>query len=68
MRRIIEGGPIRATGALDLLAIGRSAIWVPANIIENKEPKTYTSQYVLVTADTPDEAQGLIDAYDITVD
>ena len=60
--------PIRATGALDLLAIGRSAIWVPANILENKEPKNYTSEYVLVTADTPDVAQALIDDYDITVD
>jgi ABC-type sugar transport system substrate-binding protein len=68
MRRILEGGPIRATGALDLLEIGRSAIWVPANILEDKEPKNFTSEYVLVTADTPDEAQRLIDAYDITVD
>jgi len=68
MKKILEGGPIRATGALDLLAIGHSAIWVPANIIENKEPKNYTSQYVLVTADTPDEAKKLIDAYDIVVD
>jgi len=68
MKRILEGGPIRATGALDLLAIGRSAIWVPANIIENTEPKNYNSEYVLVTADTPDVAQELIDAYDITVD
>jgi ribose transport system substrate-binding protein len=68
MNQILEGGPIRATGALDLLAIGRSAIWVPANIIEGKEPTTYNSQYVLVTADTPDVAQQLIDAYDITVE
>jgi len=68
MKQIVAGGPIRATGALDLLEIGKSAIWVPANILENKEPKDYTSQYVLVTADTPDEAQRLIDAYDMTVD
>src|SRR3954468_6117168 len=64
MKQIVAGGPIRATGALDLLEIGKSAIWVPANILENKEPKNYTSKYVLVTADTPDEAQRLIDAYD----
>ena len=45
MKRIMEGGtPIRATGALDLLAIGRSAIWVPANILENKEPKNYNER------------------------
>jgi ribose transport system substrate-binding protein len=69
MNRILEGGtPIRATGALDLLAIGRSAIWVPANILEGKEPTNYNSEYVLVTADTPDVAQQLIDAYDITVE
>ena len=68
MRRILEGGPIRATGALDLLEIGRSAIWVPANILEDKEPKNFTSEYVLVTAETPEDAQRLIDAYDITVD
>jgi ribose transport system substrate-binding protein len=68
MRRILEGGVIRATGALDLLEIGRSAIWVPANILEDKEPKNFTSEYVLVTAETPEDAQRLIDAYDITVD
>jgi ribose transport system substrate-binding protein len=68
MKQILAGGPIRATGALDLLEIGRSAIWVPANILEDKEPKDYTSQYVLVTADDPEEAQRLIEAYDITVD
>lgn len=68
MKRIMEGGPIRATGALDLLAIGRSAIWVPANIIEGVEPTNYTSEYVLVTEDTPEIAQELIDNYDITVD
>jgi ABC-type sugar transport system substrate-binding protein len=69
MKRIMDGGtPIRATGALDLLAIGRSAIWVPANILENKEPTNYTSKYELVTADTPELAQRLIDAYDMTAD
>jgi ribose transport system substrate-binding protein len=68
MKRIMEGGPIRATGALDLLAIGRSAIWVPANILENKEPKNNSSKYELVTADTPELAQRLIDAYDMTAD
>jgi hypothetical protein len=68
MKRIMEGGPIRATGALDLLAIARSAIWVPANILENKEPKNNSSKYELVTADTPELAQRLIDAYDMTAD
>ena len=68
MTQILAGGPIRATGALDLLSIGRSAIWVPANILENKEPKNFTHQYELVTADTPELAQRLIDAYDVTVD
>jgi ABC-type sugar transport system substrate-binding protein len=68
MRRILEGGPIRATGALDLLAIGRSAIWVPANILEDKEPKNNTSLYELVTSDTVELAERLIADYDITVD
>jgi ABC-type sugar transport system substrate-binding protein len=68
MKQIVAGGPIRATGALDLLSIGRSAIWVPANIIEKTEPTNYTSKYELVTADTPDLAQRLIDAYDMKVD
>lgn len=68
MKQILAGGPIRATGALDLLAIGRSAIWVPANILEGKEPKNNNSQYVLVTADDPEVAQQLIDNYDITVE
>lgn len=64
MKRIMAGGPIRATGALDLLAIGKSAVWVPANILENVEPKNFTHQYELVTHDTPELAQRLIDAYD----
>jgi ribose transport system substrate-binding protein len=68
MKRILEGGTIRATGALDLLAIGRSAIWVPANILENKEPKNNSSKYELVTVDTPELAQQLIDAYDMTAE
>lgn len=64
MRRILAGGPIRATGALDLLAIGRSAVAVPANILENVEPKNMNHPYVLVTGETPEDAQRLIDAYD----
>lgn len=68
MKQIVAGGPIRATGALDLLSIGRSAIWVPANIIEKTGPTNYTSKYELVTADTPDLAKRLIDAYDMKVD
>jgi ABC-type sugar transport system substrate-binding protein len=68
MSRILEGGPIRATGALDLFTIGRSAIWVPANIVEGKEPTNYTSMYELVTADTPELAQRLIDAFSMAVE
>ena len=63
MERIIAGEPIRATAALDLLAIGRSVAWVPANILEGGEPTSVNHPYQLVTVDTPDLAQKLIASY-----
>lgn len=60
MQKILDGGPIRATGALDLKAIGASAVWVPANIVEGKGPRFFNSPYVLVTHETPTLARRLI--------
>ncbi len=64
MQKILTGSSaIRATGALDLTAIGASAVWVPANIVERTGPRFYNSQYLLVNHDTPALAKRLIAAY-----
>ena len=64
MQKIITGkSAIKATGALDLTAIGASAVWVPANIIEKRGPRFYNSKYLLINPSTKAVAQRLISAY-----
>ena len=46
------GGPIRATGALDAVAIGKASIEAAANAIEGKTPKKINFPYVLCDAQT----------------
>jgi ABC-type xylose transport system substrate-binding protein len=41
MRRVLTGGALRSSIALPLKAIGASAIWVPANLIEGKKPSFF---------------------------
>jgi ABC-type sugar transport system substrate-binding protein len=47
IKAIESGGPIRATGALDAIAIGRASIEAAANCIEGKQPKKINFPYVL---------------------
>ena len=46
------GGPIRATGALDAVAIGKASIETAANAIEGKTPTKINFPYVLCDAQT----------------
>ena len=46
------GGPIRATGALDAVAIGKASIEAAANAIEGKSPTKINFPYVLCDAQT----------------
>jgi ribose transport system substrate-binding protein len=46
------GGPIRATGALDAVAIGKASIEAAANTIEGKTPAKINFPYVLCDAQT----------------
>jgi ribose transport system substrate-binding protein len=46
------GGPIRATGALDAVAIGKASIETAANAIEGKSPTKINFPYVLCDVNT----------------
>lgn len=63
MEKILEGGTIRATGALDLIELGKSAIFTAANVIEGQEPTETVNKYILVTANDPAVAERLIATY-----
>ncbi len=52
IKDIETGGPIRATGALDAVAIGKASIEAAANAIEGKSPTQINFPYVLCTAQT----------------
>jgi ribose transport system substrate-binding protein len=47
IQAIESGGPIRATGALDAISIGRASIEASVNAIEGKQPKKINFPYVL---------------------
>lgn len=52
IKAIQSGGPIRATGVLDTVAIGAASIEAAANAIEGKSPTKINFQYVLSDAQT----------------
>jgi ribose transport system substrate-binding protein len=52
IQAIGTGGPIRATGALDAVGIGKASIATAANAIEGKTPTKINFPYVLCTAQT----------------
>jgi ABC-type sugar transport system substrate-binding protein len=52
IKDIESGGPIRATGALDAIAIGTASIEASANAIEGKQPTKINFPYVLSDIDT----------------
>jgi ribose transport system substrate-binding protein len=61
--KILSGGPIRATGALDAIKIGAAAITATANAIEDKKPTEINFPYVLASQDDEAAVQKLLDAY-----
>ena len=52
IRQILAGSPVRATGALDAVAIGAASVDVTANAVEGKSPTKINYQYVLVDYNT----------------
>lgn len=64
MEKVLAGDVIRAVGALDLEAVGRSVIWVPLNVMDGKEPIDYAAPYILVTPENRAEAERLIKAFE----
>ena len=62
-RKIVEGGVIRSTGALDLIGIGSAAIRATANAVEGKRPTEINYPYVLVSQDDPAKARQFIKRY-----
>jgi ribose transport system substrate-binding protein len=50
--QILEGTPVRATGALDLAGIGAASVDATANAVEGKTPTKINYQYVLVDYQT----------------
>ncbi|TML84295.1 MAG: substrate-binding domain-containing protein [Actinobacteria bacterium] len=49
MQKIVKGGTIRSTGALDLVGIGAASVRATANAIEGKGPTRINYPYVLVS-------------------
>jgi ABC-type sugar transport system substrate-binding protein len=64
MQKVLDGDVIRAVGALDLSAVGRSVVSVPLAVIEGNGEKEYAAPYVLVTPENKAEAERLIKAFD----
>jgi len=64
MQKVLDGDVIRAVGALDLSAVGRSVVSVPLAVIDGKGEKEYAAPYVLVTPENKAEAERLIKAFD----
>ncbi|HTW05143.1 MAG TPA: sugar ABC transporter substrate-binding protein [Streptosporangiaceae bacterium] len=60
IKDIESGGPIRATGALDAVAIGKASIEASANAIEGKSPTKINFPYVLCDVDTASTNQKLL--------
>jgi ribose transport system substrate-binding protein len=60
IKDVESGGPIRATGALDAIAIGKACIEAAADAIEGKSPTRINFPYVLCTAQTKTVDQKLL--------
>lgn len=63
IERVLAGDVIRAVGAIDLIAVGRASVDNVVNAIEGKEPTTSSLPYVLITPDTVEDAERLINAF-----
>jgi ribose transport system substrate-binding protein len=63
LEKILAGGPIRATGALDAVKIGEAAIDATVNAVEGKKPTQINFPYVLASQDDPKAVQALLDKF-----
>jgi ABC-type sugar transport system substrate-binding protein len=63
LAQILKGTVLRASAALDLYSIGRSAVWVPANILEKKKPTEAVSEPILVTYQRQAAGKKLLASY-----
>jgi ribose transport system substrate-binding protein len=63
MQKILDGDVIRASGALDLIGLGRASVDVAANLLERRKPTKFVSRYILVTKSRKAAAEKLIRAY-----
>lgn len=59
LEAIAKGGPFKATSALQISDIGKAAIDLPADILENGSAQNLVLQPVLI--DSPEAAQKLVD-------
>jgi ABC-type sugar transport system substrate-binding protein len=60
IKDVETGGAIRATGALDAVAIGKACIKAAADAIEGKSPTKINFPYVLCTSQTKAVDQKLL--------
>jgi ABC-type sugar transport system substrate-binding protein len=60
MQLLLDREMVGCTASIPLREIGQACVWVPVNVIENKEPKDYAAPYKLVSNDTPEVARQLI--------
>ena len=63
MKKIISGGVIRATGALDIVGIGAASCDATANAIEGKGKTRINYPYALISQSNPAAARALIAKY-----
>ncbi len=63
LEKILDGGPIRATGALDAIKIGEAAIDATVNAVEGKKPTQINFPYVLASQDDLEQVEQLLEKF-----
>ena len=64
LKDILAGGPIRATGALDAIKIGQTAVSATINAVEGKGPDKVNFPYVLASQSHPQAARQLLKRFE----
>lgn len=63
LQKILAGTPIRATGVLDLIGIGKAAVNAVADAIERTGNPQVNFPYKLASSDKPDVINGILTEY-----
>jgi ribose transport system substrate-binding protein len=63
LEKVLQGGAIRATGALDAVGIGAAAVEATINAVEGKKPTQINFPYVLASQDDTNAVQQLLDKF-----